>query len=238
VIIIPAIDILDGKVVRLFKGQYNNAVVYSNNIQDVFKTFEDFGAKRLHIVDLNGAKGDNKRNLDILSDLIMNTPMEIEVGGGIRSIETARALLSSGIDYIILGTIAVKDIFLTMQIIETFPEKVILSVDCIGEELAIDGWQKVSTINIADFLSVYSNMPVESIIYTDISKDGTLEGANINMLEKIAYISPYPVIASGGIKNSDDLKLICKINNVKGSIIGKAYYEGKIDLREIIEHYK
>ncbi|MDY6820039.1 MAG: 1-(5-phosphoribosyl)-5-[(5-phosphoribosylamino)methylideneamino]imidazole-4-carboxamide isomerase [Deferribacterota bacterium] len=237
-IIIPAIDIYEGKVVRLLKGNFNKPTYYSGSPLDYINYFNKCGIKRVHIVDLNGAKDGSKINYDIIDEIVKNSHVNIQIGGGIRSIKRVEELFNLGVKYIILGTLSIKDVKQTIKIIERFPKKIILSLDAYNEIVLSNGWQKQTKLTIDDFLNIYNNLPVESIIYTDVSRDGTLEGYNITSLKEVCTKSNIPIIASGGFSCASDICKVKDIKNLKGIIIGKALYEEKIDLKNIVNIIK
>lgn len=230
--VIPAIDILDGKVVRLTKGDYERRTFYDQDPVALIKSFEAAGAKRIHLVDLNGAKDGTLVNLPIFERIRAASNVQLELGGGIRTIESAKKLIQSGIDFIILGSIFLKDFETSKKIINTFPNQVIAGIDTKKDYVAVEGWLETSHLHISDLIKQISNLPLESIIYTDIDKDGTLAGPNIESLKNIADISPYPIIASGGVGTFKDIEDIRKLKhkNISGIIVGKAILNGNIPI--------
>lgn len=234
-LIIPAIDLLGAKVVRLRKGDMEDYKVYFNSPLDAALNFQDMGVKRLHIVDLDGAKKGESVNFEVIERLVNSTNMEIEVGGGIRTMERAEAYFNLGVRYVILGTTAIKDIPLTKKIASAYPGKVILGMDARNGVLSSEGWYENSSLTVTDLLNEYTNCPFDSIIYTDILRDGMLQGINIERTRELAAKSPFGVIASGGLKNYEDLYDLQKIENIKGCIVGKAYYEGLVDIKKLLE---
>jgi len=231
-LIIPAIDILEGKVVRLKQGIMEDAKKYYDNPLDVAKMFEDLGAKRVHIVDLDGAKKGTTVNYNIIAKIVSNTKLEVEVGGGIRDFDKANGYLDLGVNFIIIGTAAVKNKEFTKELLKLHNNKVILGLDCKGEFIATDGWYKKSETTIYDIIDFYKDTNPHAIIYTDIERDGMLTGLNLEMLKKLTSYSNIPVIASGGVKGGEDIENLKAIPNIYGCIIGKAFYEGKIDLKK------
>lgn len=232
---IPSIDIYNNRVVRLFKGDFNKITEYPGTPLEYAMSFKKSGIKRIHLIDLNGAKDGGTHNFDIIKEIIVKTHLELEVGGGIRSFERVSNLLQLGVSYIIVGTLTLKNYKMTRQIIETYPGKIVLALDCYGSKIAIKGWQEKTTIDIEEVLDLYKGLPIESILYTDIERDGTLTGYNIESLKKICNATDIPVIASGGFRDLRDIKELIEVPNIKGFIIGKAYYENKINLTEIIK---
>jgi len=232
-LIIPAIDLLDGHVVRLEQGLVSKSKVYGNCPVDTAKYFQDIGAERLHLVDLNGAMYGETDNFKFIEEITKNVSMDIEVGGGIRDLDKIKKYFDIGISYLILGTLAVRDPAFTIEILEHYPGKIILALDCLGENVAVEGWVKESQMTQLQFIDMYQHYNVESIIYTDISLDGTLKGLNNSNIEKLASNSPFPIIASGGVKDIHDIKMLETLKNIKGCIIGKAFYEGLINMEKI-----
>ncbi|TYB32266.1 MAG: 1-(5-phosphoribosyl)-5-[(5-phosphoribosylamino)methylideneamino]imidazole-4-carboxamide isomerase [Flexistipes sinusarabici] len=234
-LIIPAIDLLDAKVVRLKKGDMKDYKIYSDNPVDTAAAFQKMGVKRLHIVDLDGAKKGESVNFDVIQQIIRHTDMEVEVGGGIRTIERAEAYFALGVKYVILGTTAIKDIPLTKKIASAYPGRVILGMDARNGVLSAEGWYEDSKLTVDDLISEYENTPFESVIYTDILRDGMLQGINVEKTRQLAAKSPFGIIASGGLKSEDDVYELQNIDNIKGCIVGKAFYEGLIDIGELLK---
>ncbi len=235
--IYPAIDLLQGKVVRLYQGDYDQATIYNENPSEQLKRFEDAGAELVHIVDLDGAKEGTLVNLPIIEDIVKSSSIKIEVGGGIRDLKKAKTYFEIGVERIVIGTIAVTDIEEAREIIKTYPGKVMLGVDMAGDRVALRGWRELSSFTINDLIRIYRNYPVRGIIFTDISKDGTLEGISIDPLKNLLEISPFPVVASGGVSTIEDIKKLLNLNSPKleGVIVGRAIYDGSINLIEAIK---
>jgi len=234
-LIIPAIDLLDARVVRLKKGNMKDYKIYSDGPVATAAEFQQMGVKRLHIVDLDGAKKGESVNFDVIEGIIRNTDMEVEVGGGIRTIERAEAYFALGVKYVILGTTAIKDVELTKKIATAHPGRLILGMDARDGVLSAEGWYENSSLTVDDLISEYKNTPFESVIYTDILRDGMLQGINIDRTRDLAAESPFGVIASGGFKSEDELYELQRIKNIKGCIVGKAFYEGLIDIKELLK---
>ena len=232
--IFPAIDLYDGKAVRLFKGDYNQMTVYSNEPLEVARKFEAAGAKFLHLVDLEGAKVGKPANLETIKKIVDNTDLFTEVGGGIRNIEIAKAYIDSGVNRIILGTAAVENEDLLKEAIALFGDKVAVGVDLKDGFVAIKGWTEKSTISADDFLSKMESLGVKTVICTDISRDGAMQGSNNALYKQLGEKYNIDLIASGGVSTIDDIKALTEMN-LYGAIIGKAYYIGAIDLKEAIE---
>jgi len=234
-LIIPAIDLLGGKVVRLKKGDMDKFTVYSDNPLKTAEKFQLMGVKRLHIVDLDGAKQGKSVNFDIIKNIVRYTDMEIEVGGGIRNHERASAYFELGINYIILGTVAVKNPGLTKSMASDFPDKIILGLDARNGILSSEGWYENSKLSVEELLDEYSEYPFNSVIYTDILRDGMLQGINYDLTRRVAENSPFGVIASGGFKSNADIFQLKKLKNVIGCIVGRAYYEGLVDIKTLVK---
>ncbi len=232
--IFPAIDLYSGKAVRLFKGDYDQMTVYSNEPLEVAKKFEASGAKFLHLVDLEGAKDGKPGNLDTIRKIVENTNLFTEVGGGIRNIETAKAYIDSGVDRIILGTAAVKDEEFLKEALSLFGDKVAVGVDLKDGYVAIKGWTEKSELTADAFLSEMEALGVKTVICTDISRDGAMQGSNNELYKTLSEKYSIDLIASGGVSTIEDIKALTAMN-LYGAIIGKAYYIGAIDLKEAIE---
>jgi phosphoribosylformimino-5-aminoimidazole carboxamide ribotide isomerase len=231
-IIFPAIDLKDGKAVRLTKGLMDSAKVYSNEPYELAKKFEEMGAKWLHIVDLNGAFAGEPKNIKQIEKIRKNTNLKIQLGGGIRDEETIKRYLDLGINRLILGSIAAKNPQKVIKLADNYP--IAVGIDAKNGFVAIDGWDKTEGVKAVELAKIYENSKIECIIATDISKDGTLSGLNIDFILNIQNASKKPVIASGGVASEEDIKKV-KDNNIYGVIIGKAFYEGKIDLQKILK---
>jgi phosphoribosylformimino-5-aminoimidazole carboxamide ribotide isomerase len=232
--IIPAIDIIDGKCVRLKQGDYTQKIVYNDNPLDVAKSFEDAGLTHLHLVDLDGAKAGKVVSWDVVERITTNTKLHVDFGGGIKTHEEILRLLNLGVYQVNLGSISVKEPIKILDWIKQFgAEKIILSADVKNEMISINGWQESAAINIMTFLKDYVQKGIEHVTCTDISTDGMLTGPNIELYEKILLSFPQlNMIASGGVSCVDDLRELKRIG-VDGVIVGKAIYEGKISLREL-----
>ncbi|GAB6074999.1 1-(5-phosphoribosyl)-5-[(5-phosphoribosylamino)methylideneamino]imidazole-4-carboxamide isomerase [Nautilia lithotrophica] len=233
-IIFPAIDLKDGQAVRLTKGLMDSAKVYSNEPYELAKRFEEMGAKWLHIVDLNGAFAGEPKNIEQIEKIRKNTNLKIQLGGGIRDEDTIKRYLDLGINRLILGSIAAKNPQKVMELADNYP--IAVGIDAKDGFVAIDGWGKTEGIKASELAKIYEKSKIECIIATDISKDGTLSGLNIDFILEIQKASNKPVIASGGVASEEDIKKV-KQNHIYGVIIGKAFYEGKIDLEKILKEY-
>jgi len=234
--IIPAIDIIDGSCVRLTQGDYTQKKVYNQNPLEVAKQFEDAGIKRLHLVDLDGAKQHHIVNHKVLVDICSKTNLKVDFGGGIKSDEDIQKAFDCGASQITAGSIAVKNKELTLKWLQKYgADKIILGADVMNNKIAIQGWQSTTEIDIFSFLSEYLSVGITQVICTDISKDGLLEGTSLELYNDIIHkFAEIKLIASGGVTHIDE---IVKLNdmNVYGVIIGKAIYEGKIGINELAD---
>ena len=224
----PAIDLKDGKAVRLTKGLMDSAKIYSDEPWTLVKKFEEMGAQWVHLVDLNGAFAGEPKNLEQIIKIRENCNVKLELGGGIRDEATIKKMLEIGIDRIILGSIAVKDSQFVKDMAAKYP--IAVGIDAIDGFVAVEGWGEVSEMRATDLAKEFANAGVEAIICTDVGKDGTLSGVNVDFTVDIARASGISTIASGGVKDEDDIKALIKTGEVDGVIIGKAYYEGTLDL--------
>ncbi len=232
--IFPAIDLYDGKAVRLYKGDYAQMTVYSENPTEIARDFEACGAKCIHLVDLEGAKDGTTPNLHIVKDIAQNTSLFTEIGGGIRSMETVDTYLGCGVDRVILGTAAVRDPDFLKEAIEKYGDKIAVGVDIKDGFVAIKGWTEKSEFECSDFCEMMQNIGVKTIICTDISKDGAMQGTNRELYRVLSERFSIDITASGGVSSIDDVKALKRLG-LYGAIIGKAYYIGAIDLKEALE---
>lgn len=235
--IFPAIDLRDGKVVRLLKGNYDEMTVYGDDPLAAAKKFANAGAEFLHVVDLDGAKDGDTPNFQVVRSLAKESGLKVEIGGGIRDEETIRKYIDAGVYRVILGTIAVKDPAFTRSMIRKYGEKVAVGVDISGRNVAIHGWTCVSEISVDEIFAKLCADGVSCIICTDISKDGALEGTNRQLYRELSEKYPAAIVASGGVSSMDDVLALAEMG-IDGAIIGKALYTGDIDLREAIERSK
>jgi len=226
--IFPAIDLKEGKAVRLSKGLMQSAKIYSHSPWELVKTFEAMGAEWVHLVDLNGAFAGEPKNLDAIIKIRENCNVKLELGGGIRDEATIKQYLDLGIDRIILGSIAVKDPQFVKEMAAKYP--VVVGIDAIDGYVAVEGWGEVSAMKATDLAREFANAGVEAIICTDVGRDGMLSGVNVEFTLEIARASGIDTIASGGGKDEHDLTALKATNEISGVIVGKAYYEGTIDL--------
>lgn len=232
--IFPAIDLYGGKAVRLFKGDYSNMTVYSDYPIQIASDFQEKGAKFIHIVDLEGAKSGRTENIGIIEQIIKSTDLFVEVGGGIRTVETIEKYISIGVNRVILGTAAVLDENLLKGAVEKYDKKIAVGVDIKDGYVAIKGWTENSKYTFWEFCEKMQNIGVATLICTDISRDGVMQGANTQLYSKLSKNFKMNIIASGGVSRIEDVKRLSKLG-IYGAIIGKAYYVGAIDLTEAIE---
>jgi phosphoribosylformimino-5-aminoimidazole carboxamide ribotide isomerase len=234
-IIFPAIDLKDGKAVRLYKGDMASAKIYSENPLDIAKEFEDMGVTWLHMVDLNGAFKGSPQNMKAIEEIRKNTSLKIQLGGGIRDEDTIKRYLDLGINRLILGSIVAKDPEYVISLAKKYP--IAVGIDAKEGYVAVSGWEKKENIKAVDLAKKFKNSDIECIIATDISKDGTLQGLNLDFVLEIGNASGKNVIASGGVASENDI-IQAKEKNIYGVIVGKAFYEGKIDLVKLFKDLK
>ncbi|MFI3163775.1 MAG: 1-(5-phosphoribosyl)-5-[(5-phosphoribosylamino)methylideneamino]imidazole-4-carboxamide isomerase [Bacillota bacterium] len=232
-IIFPAIDILDGTCVRLVKGDYDTAHKVAENPLETAKKFESAGASYLHMVDLDGAKYGKRINTHVFVEIAKNTNLSLQVGGGIRDLKTCEQYLSSGVSRVILGSIAVKNPKLVAEAVKEFGDKIIVGIDALNEMVMAEGWLESSNVNYIDLAKAMEDVGVKNIVFTDISKDGTLQGPNLAQLDAINKAVSCNIIASGGISNIDDIKNLTNLE-MYGTICGKSLYKGTLDLADAI----
>ena len=234
-IIFPAIDIKDGKCVRLVKGDFNKMTSYQNSPFDQAKIYFQSGFRNIHIVDLDGALEGKLTNSSTVKEILKNLNLKIQIGGGIRTIEDIDNWIKSGVDKVILGTAAVENIDLLKTACKKFKNKIAVSLDVKDGFIALSGWKKQTNILALDFIKKIENFGVSRIIYTDINKDGTKKGPNIKDTIELSNKVKIPFIISGGVSSIDDIKKIKSINNsnIEGVIVGKSIYDGDIKINEL-----
>lgn len=232
-IIIPAIDIIDGKPVRLYQGDYNRKEIVAEDVLETALEFQKQGAKYIHLVDLDGAKKGELVNGELIVSVAKKLDVPVEVGGGIRTFETIEYLINNGVSRVILGTIAMEDKELVKKAVLNFGEKIAVGIDCKDGYAYGRGWLEGSELYYIDFAKELEGLGVKNIIVTDISKDGTLEGPNVDMLKKLQNEVSIDITASGGVANIEDIKELKSIN-VYGAITGKAIYAKTLSLKESI----
>ncbi|MGL5415722.1 MAG: 1-(5-phosphoribosyl)-5-[(5-phosphoribosylamino)methylideneamino]imidazole-4-carboxamide isomerase [Clostridium sp.] len=233
-VILPAIDIIDGKPVRLYKGDYSTKEIVSEDVLETAKNFKKLGAEWIHLVDLDGAKDKKPKNLDLVLKVAKEVNIKVEIGGGIRTLDTIKKYIDGGVDRVILGTVAIEDKELLKTAVSLYGEKIAVGIDCTNGYAYGNGWFEESKLHYIDFAKELEKIGVKNIIVTDIQKDGTLEGANIEMLEKLSKEVSIDITASGGVKDIEDIEKLKKIN-LYGAITGKALYTKKLSLEEAIK---
>ena len=233
--IFPAIDIKDGKCVRLVKGDFKNKTEYEMSPIEQAGKYKDHGFKNLHIVDLDGALTGETVNLDIIQDIVGKFNLKIEVGGGIRNPESIQKYIDVGVEKVILGSAAIKDKNFLKETCEKFPNKIALGLDAKDGYLSVSGWTEKSNQLTLDYLKEVNDYGVSRLIYTDINKDGMKQSPNFDGTAKVAEISNCPVIISGGVSSIDDIKKAKNLKNVEGIIVGKAIYDGDIKLEDLVK---
>ena len=228
--ILPAIDLKDGQAVRLTKGLMNSAKIYSNEPWILAKQFEEMGSRWLHLVDLNGAFAGEPKNIEQIKKIREMCDIEIELGGGIRDEDTIKRYLDIGIDRIILGSVALKNADFVKEVSNKY--RITVGIDAIDGFVAVEGWAEKSTMRATTLAKEFADAGVEAIICTDVGRDGTLSGVNIDFTLEIAKASCIDTIASGGVKDLNDIKALKETGNISGVIVGKAFYEQTLDLPE------
>ncbi len=233
-IIIPAIDLKDGKCVRLLQGKKEEVTVYSDDPAAMARHWEELGAELLHVVDLDGAFTGEQKNFDKIKAIREAIDIPIELGGGIRDIDRIEKLIDLGVDRTIIGTTAAKNPEIVKEACKKFPGKVIVGIDAKDGKVAVKGWVEVTELDAIEFAKSMQDAGTAGIIYTDISRDGMLTGPNIDAMAKMVESVDVPVIASGGVSKINDITNLMKIKNLWGVITGKALYSGAMDLKEAI----
>ena len=233
--IFPAIDIKDKKCVRLVKGNFDNKTEYNMSPVEQASKFKDHGFKNLHIVDLDGALTGETVNLDIIQDIVGKFNLKVEIGGGIRKLESILKYIDAGVEKVILGSAAIKDKNFLKESCEKFPDKIALGLDAKDGYLSVSGWKENSNQLTLDYLKEVNDYGVSRLIYTDINRDGMKQSPNFDESMKVADISNCPVIISGGVSSINDIKKAKNLKNVEGIIVGKAIYDGDIKLEELVK---
>ncbi|NLD48885.1 MAG: 1-(5-phosphoribosyl)-5-[(5-phosphoribosylamino)methylideneamino]imidazole-4-carboxamide isomerase [Clostridiaceae bacterium] len=233
-IIYPAVDVKDGRCVRLLQGEFNKVTVYSENPVEMALKWEQLGAQYLHVVDLDGARTGVAQNIAVISEMAVKLGIPVQLGGGIRTIEMIETVLCKGIERVILGTSAVRDPELVKRAIKTFENNVVIGIDAKDGMVAIEGWAKTSEFTAIGFAKKMEDLGAKTIIYTDISRDGMLQGPNIKAMEDMVNSVNIDIIASGGVSNIEDIRKLKNVG-VSGVIVGKALYTGDLDLKQAIE---
>ncbi|RYM06938.1 1-(5-phosphoribosyl)-5-[(5-phosphoribosylamino)methylideneamino]imidazole-4-carboxamide isomerase [Sporolactobacillus sp. THM7-7] len=238
--IYPAIDLLDGKCVRLFQGDYNQSTVYGDSPVDIARTFYDQGAEWLHVVDLDGAKAGHPVNQALISRIASEVPIHVEVGGGIRSIETVENYLGQGIKRVILGSSAISDPAFTRLALRRYPDSIAIGLDVKEGKVAVRGWLEVSNLTAADLAKQLIQAGARQFIYTDISRDGALKGANLEGARELAQAIGVPVVVSGGVSTLEEIQYMAKQGSelISGAIIGKALYTDQLSIQDVLKAVK
>ncbi len=234
-LVIPAIDLKDGRCVRLRQGDMAAETVYSEDIGAVARNWQQRGAGLIHVVDLNGAVGGEPKNLPQIEAVRKAVTVDVQVGGGIRTIETVRRYLKAGVSRVVLGTAALMDRAFLEQACTEFPRQVVLGLDARDGKVAVKGWTAVSETKAIDLLREVRGLEIGAVIYTDIARDGMLNGPNLAALKEVVASSAFPVIASGGISRVEDLLAVRLLGpKIEGAIVGKALYDGKLDYQSAV----
>ena len=232
-LLIPAIDLKDGKCVRLRQGRMEDSTVFSDDPVAMAGRWVEAGARRLHLVDLNGAFAGQPVNAQVIRRIVAAFPdLPVQVGGGIRDEQTVEAYLDAGVQFVIVGTKAVQDPHFVSDLCLEYPGHIIVGLDAKDGRVAVNGWSKLSKHNVIDLAQIFERYGVEAIVYTDISRDGMMQGVNVGATVRLAQAVSIPVIASGGVSTLDDVKALCAVEKegITGAIIGRALYDGAIDL--------
>ena len=234
--VIPAVDIRGGKCVRLLQGKFDQETVFADDPVETAVYWQSLGAERLHVVDLDGAKTGQPQNLKVVAHIVDALDIPVQIGGGIRSVETARLMLDLGVERVVIGTSAVLDRDFARSMFETLGEQVILGLDASGGFVATHAWQEISDIPAVDFALEMEKLGATRIIHTDIGRDGMLSGVNLDAMESMARALSIPIIASGGVTSIEDIRALKKLEplGIEGVITGKALYTGSLDLRDAI----
>lgn len=235
VLVIPAIDLKDGRCVRLRQGEMAAETVYSDDVQAVARRWQEGGASLIHVVDLNGAIDGEPRNLPQIETVLKTVKVKVQIGGGIRTIETVRRYLRAGVSRIVLGTAALTDRAFLEEACQEFPRQILLGLDARDGKVAVKGWTAVSETRAIDLLKEVGGLAIGAVIYTDIARDGMLNGPNLPALKEVVASSSFPVIASGGISRIEDLLAVRSLGpGIEGAIVGKALYDGKLDYQTAV----
>ena len=239
-LLIPAIDLKDGQCVRLRQGDLNDTTIFSDNPGTMADSWLKRGAERLHLVDLNGAFAGRPKNQEAIEAILKTIDREIpvQIGGGIRDMETIERYLDMGLDYVIIGTAAVKDPGFLQDACSAFSGHIIVGLDAKDGKVATDGWAKVTKNDVIEMAKRFEDFGVESIIYTDIGRDGMLSGVNIEATVRLAQATRIPVIASGGVTDLRDIEALCKVadQGIEGAILGRSIYEGTLNFEEALDY--
>lgn len=233
--IIPAIDIKDGKAVRLYKGEFDKVKIYNDNPEDVAKYFQDCGVKQIHVVDLDGALEGKPKNYKVVEKIVKSITIPVEFGGGIRSFDSAKAMFEIGVDKIVVGSLAYEKEDEFLKIVNTYKNKVIVGIDAKDGKVAIKGWIEKTQYTPLEFAKKYDNLDIFGFLYTDVNRDGAMVGPNVEGTKYLAENLKHFVIASGGVGSLQDVEKLYQLRDygVYGVVVGKAIYEGKIKLEDL-----
>jgi len=238
-LIIPAIDIKDGQCVRLEQGRMDKATVFSMEPGEAARQWASKGARRLHVVDLNGAVAGKPRNEEAVKRIVasVDSDVPIQLGGGIRDLETIERYLDDGVSYVVIGTAAVKNPGFLHEACDAFPGHIIVGLDAKDGKVATDGWSRLTKHDVIDLAKRFQDYGVEAVIYTDIGRDGMMTGVNIEATVRLAQALTVPVIASGGLNDLEDIRKLCQVEpeGITGCIAGRAIYEGKVDFAQALK---
>ena len=234
-LVIPAIDLKDGRCVRLRQGDMAAETVYSEDVPSLAASWQQQGADLIHVVDLNGAVDGEPKHLPQIEAIMKMVGVKVQVGGGIRTMDTVRRYLLAGVTRAVLGTVALTDRAFLIQACREFPQRILLGLDAREGRVAVKGWTSVSETKATDLLKDLAGLDLGAVIYTDIARDGMLSGPNLEALREVVELSSFPVIASGGITSIEDLQAVQSLGpRMEGAIVGKALYDGKLDYREAV----
>ena len=233
--VIPAVDLLGGKCVRLVQGEYNKNIEYADDPVEKAKEFLDVGLRWLHIIDLDGARIGRPVNTDVIEKILQLGGIKVQIGGGLRDEPAVQQALDLGVSRAIIGTQAVKDFDWFAQIAKDFPGKIVLSLDARGSKVATHGWTQESPKQLMDFAQDAAHLPLAAIIYTDITKDGMLDGPNFDRIKELAEHIETPLIAAGGVTHIEDVVKLNDLGVLEGAIVGRALYEGTMNLKDAIK---
>ena len=233
-ILFPAIDIKDNKCVRLTQGKFDKAVVYSDDPVEMAKKWESMGAEYLHVVDLDGAKNEGFQNRMSIEKIAKSISIPMQTGGGIRSEERVKNLLNLGVDRVIAGTMAIENRDLLTELVKTYKDRIAVSIDALKGKVATRGWQTLENVDSIEICKELESMGIKTIVYTDITKDGMLSGPNFDIYKELSTKTGINIIASGGVTSLEDIKGL-KEMNLYGAIIGKALYDGRLDLKDALQ---
>ncbi|WP_457677752.1 1-(5-phosphoribosyl)-5-[(5-phosphoribosylamino)methylideneamino]imidazole-4-carboxamide isomerase [Thermovibrio sp.] len=233
--VIPAVDIKGGRCVRLYQGRADTEKVYFENPVEVAKRWEEEGAPRIHVVDLDGAFEGVPKNIKVVEEIVKAVKVPVQFGGGVRTLKALKELFKIGVDRVVVGTVAVEEPELFNQMVSAYPGRLVVGIDAKDGMATTRGWVEVSNLRATELAKRFEDKPIWGFVYTDISRDGTLTSPNFKEVEIFASSTSKPVIASGGVARVEDLIRLSKINGVAGAIVGKALYEGRVNLREALE---